>query len=94
MLLEEHNYRAARNQFKAAARADPGHLPVWQAWAVMEGTLGNIEEARKLFQRGVWAAPKNPDIVYLWQVRARGIVLSNIRKIVPRKPEFVIAQGA
>lgn len=68
MLVEEQNYRAARNQFKAGARADAYHLPVWQAWAVMEGSLGNYEEARSLFQRGVWAAPKNPDIVYLWQV--------------------------
>lgn len=69
LLVDEQNYKAARNQFKAGARADASHLPVWQAWAVMEGSLGNHEEARTLFQRGVWAAPKNPDIVYLWQVR-------------------------
>jgi Tfp pilus assembly protein PilF len=71
MLLGDGNYNGARSQFKAAARADPLHLPVWQAWAVMEGSLGNYDEARALFQRGVFAAPKNPDVVYLWQVSAR-----------------------
>lgn len=68
LLSEEQEFSAARAQFKAAATADEYHLPVWQAWAVMEFKLRNYEKARQLFQRGVWAAPKDPNLVWLWQV--------------------------
>lgn len=69
LLAEDQEFAAARAQFKAAAKADEYHLPVWQAWAVMELKLQNYEKARQLFQRGVWAAPKDPNLAWLWQVR-------------------------
>lgn len=69
MLAEGQEFSAARAQFRAAAKADEYHLPVWQAWAVMEFKQKNYEQARRLFQRGVWAAPKEPNLVWLWQVR-------------------------
>lgn len=69
MLAEDRQYGLARQQFKAAAAADEYHLPVWQAWAVMELRAKDYERARQLFQRGVWAAPKDPNLVWLWQVR-------------------------
>lgn len=71
MLAEDRQYGLARQQFKAAAAADENHLPVWQAWAVMELRAKQYERARQLFQRGVWAAPKDPNLVWLWQARPR-----------------------
>jgi hypothetical protein len=34
----------------------------------MEYQLGNFQEARRLFQEGVWADPGNKDAVYIFQV--------------------------
>lgn len=31
------------------------HAPVWQAWGVLETRNGNPEEARNIFQQGIWA---------------------------------------
>lgn len=31
------------------------HAPVWQAWGVLETREGNAEEARNVFQQGIWA---------------------------------------
>ena len=31
------------------------HAPVWQAWGVLETRQGNPEEARRIFQEGIWA---------------------------------------
>jgi tetratricopeptide (TPR) repeat protein len=31
------------------------HAPVWQAWGVLETRNDNPEEARKIFQQGIWA---------------------------------------
>jgi hypothetical protein len=39
-----------------------------QAWGVMEFQLGRYDEARRLFQEGVWADPGNKDVVFIFQV--------------------------
>lgn len=57
----------ARALFDRAARVDPAHQPVWQAWGVMEFRCGNFDTARALFQRGVWAEPKSKDAAKLFQ---------------------------
>lgn len=44
-------------------------LPLLQAWGVMEFQLGRYDEARRLFQEGVWADPGNTDVVFIFQVR-------------------------
>ena len=31
------------------------HAPVWQAWGVLETRYGNAEDARNVFQQGIWA---------------------------------------
>lgn len=31
------------------------HAPVWQAWGVLETREGNLDEARRIFQEGIWA---------------------------------------
>lgn len=31
------------------------HAPVWQAWGVLETREGNADEARRIFQEGIWA---------------------------------------
>ena len=31
------------------------HAPVWQAWGVLETRQGNADEARRIFQEGIWA---------------------------------------
>lgn len=40
---------------------------------MMEWKLGNIEEARDVFQRGVWADPRNKNAARLFQVLVCGI---------------------
>ena len=45
-LLEEEEGRVedARRLFRRASRADPSHLPVWQAWGCAEFRAGNYEQ--------------------------------------------------
>ena len=47
---------------------DPGYQYSWQAWGVMEAHRGNYDEARRLFQQGVWADPKSKSIPIIFQV--------------------------
>jgi len=61
---------AARGLFEAGLRADPGHLHLWQAWGVMEASLGNLDRARQLYQEGVWADPRSRNTV--WVLHAWG----------------------
>lgn len=93
MLSEDGEYNGARAQFRAAASADEFHLPVWQAWAVMECKLKNYDRARRLFQRGVWAAPKDPNLVWLWQVRRRAACCGATGGTVCRTPGLSRAVG-
>lgn len=50
------------------AQVDPSHIYLWQAWGVLEWRQGNIEEARRLFQQGIWADPKSKDVCTVFQV--------------------------
>lgn len=47
---------------------DPNHQYSWQAWGVMEFREGAHDEARELFQRGVWADPKSDDAPFIFHV--------------------------
>lgn len=66
--------QTARKLFTAALHADPQHLAAWQAWAMLEADRSNggdgMDQARRLFQRGVWAAPDSPDIGRIWHAWA------------------------
>lgn len=64
--------------FDQGLKVDPSHLYLWQAWGVMEYQLGNFDEARRLFQEGVWADPSSKDVVYIFQVRHPGSSLSTV----------------
>lgn len=44
------------------------HQPLYQAWGMMEWKEGNLDVARDLFQRGVWADPSNRDATRVFQV--------------------------
>lgn len=67
---EHNNAEKARALFAAGLRADPGHVPLWQAWGCMESQLGEVDHARRLFQKGVWADPRSKDTV--WVLHAWG----------------------
>lgn len=41
----------------AQGKVDPGHAPVWQAWAIVEGAAGRDDKARELFARARQAQP-------------------------------------
>jgi len=47
--------KAARQLLRAGTEVDKRHAPVWQAWGVLETTHGTSEDARKVFQQGIWS---------------------------------------
>ena len=55
----------ARKHFRDGVKTPLGRASgaLWQAWALMEQRLGDVEEARRLFALGLQATPKNR---YLW----------------------------
>ena len=45
----------ARDLLRRGTEVQKRHAPVWQAWGVLETRNGNPEEARNIFQQGIWA---------------------------------------
>jgi tetratricopeptide (TPR) repeat protein len=62
------------------------HQPLYQAWGMLEWKDGNAEAARDLFQRGVWADPKNPNATRVFQVRPRAYAHHLIKPFRARQP--------
>lgn len=52
------NLAKARELLEKGAQMDPWHVPIWQAWGVLEFRSGNIDRARALFQEVSVAAVK------------------------------------
>ena len=50
------------------------HQPLYQAWGMMEWKGGNLDIARDLFQRGVWADPSNRDATRVFQVSPHSVL--------------------
>eukprot|EP00429_Kryptoperidinium_foliaceum_P006449 CAMPEP_0176007642 /NCGR_PEP_ID=MMETSP0120_2-20121206/3337_1 /TAXON_ID=160619 /ORGANISM="Kryptoperidinium foliaceum, Strain CCMP 1326" /LENGTH=777 /DNA_ID=CAMNT_0017340407 /DNA_START=303 /DNA_END=2636 /DNA_ORIENTATION=+ len=46
---------SARELLRRGTEVDKRHAPVWQAWGVLETREGNADEARRVFQEGIWA---------------------------------------
>jgi len=46
---------AARNLLRAGTNVNKRHAPVWQAWGVLETRYGTADDARDIFQQGIWA---------------------------------------
>ena len=42
-------------RLRRGTEVDKRHAPVWQAWGVLEFRHGTAEEARNIFQQGIWA---------------------------------------
>ncbi|CAM9337480.1 unnamed protein product, partial [Phaeothamnion confervicola] len=57
----------ARKLFRRAAERSPRHAPTWQAWGLMEAGLGRTAAAREIFQQGVWACPRDKNVVRILQ---------------------------
>jgi tetratricopeptide (TPR) repeat protein len=49
------DHTSARQLLRRATRVDKRHAPVWQAWGVLETRHGKPEDARTIFQQGIWA---------------------------------------
>jgi tetratricopeptide (TPR) repeat protein len=47
--------RAGRDFFRRGTEINKRHAPIWQAWGVLETRLGKPEDARIVFQQGIWA---------------------------------------
>jgi len=45
----------ARELLRRGTLKNKRHAPVWQAWGVLEYRHGNPDEARNIFQQGIWA---------------------------------------
>jgi tetratricopeptide (TPR) repeat protein len=46
---------AARDLLKRGTDVAKRHAPLWQAWGVLETREGNVEQARAIFQQGIWS---------------------------------------
>jgi len=46
---------AARDLLRRATEVNKRHAAAWQAWGVLETRQGSAEDARKIFQEGIWA---------------------------------------
>jgi tetratricopeptide (TPR) repeat protein len=43
------------SRLRAGTNVNKRHAPVWQAWGVLETRYGTVEDARDIFQQGIWA---------------------------------------
>lgn len=68
LLAEMGQSEEARTCYQKAVSFDPKDLYNWQAWAVLEGRLGQHAKAREIFQGGVRANSNSHNLVHLWQV--------------------------
>jgi len=50
---QEADYAAARRCFSRAIDADKRNIAAYTAWTIMEGKLGNLDDARSLFERAL-----------------------------------------
>lgn len=46
---------AARDLLRRGTEVAKRHAPLWQAWGVLETREGNAEQARTIFQQGIWS---------------------------------------
>jgi len=56
------NIEGARDLFRRGTEIDKTHAPVWQAWGVLETKYGTPEEARRIFQQGIWSCAQSSAI--------------------------------
>ena len=61
-------------RLRRGSEVDKRHAPVWQAWGVLETNHGTAEDARTVFQQGIWACAQlsggqsgGYDCARLWQ---------------------------
>ena len=47
---------------------DSNHIYLWQAYGVLEWRQGNLDEARDIFQKGIWADPTSANVSTIFQV--------------------------
>jgi tetratricopeptide (TPR) repeat protein len=47
--------KSARALLRRGTEVDKRHAPIWQAWGVLETRHGKPEDARSVFQQGIWA---------------------------------------
>ena len=75
MAAERGRVQEAREHFKEGTKTEAGaqSAALWQAWGMLESRQGNGDQARKLFQRGLQACPKNR---YVWLSWVRPPVVS------------------
>lgn len=50
---------AARELLRKGTIVNKRHAPIWQAWGVLETRHGNPEDARDIFQQGIWACAQS-----------------------------------
>ena len=88
MASERGRVAEARDHFREGTQTEAGaqSAALWQAWAILETKASNHDTARKLFQRGLTACPKNKYTWLAWGVwehkmgnasRARELVRNN-----------------
>jgi len=50
---------AARELLRKGTIVNKRHAPIWQAWGVLETRHGKPEDARDIFQQGIWACAQS-----------------------------------
>jgi len=48
----------ARDLLRRGTEVNKRHSAVWQAWGVLETRIGSAQDARNVFQQGIWACAK------------------------------------
>jgi len=70
MAFERGRTTEAREHFKQGVRTAAGaqSAAIWQSWGILEAQVGDEEQARKLFQKGLVVCPKSKYIWLAWGV--------------------------
>ena len=55
ILIEKYDFLYFYFRLRRGTEVNKRHSPVWQAWGVLETRHGSAEEARNVFQQGIWA---------------------------------------
>lgn len=55
MLTESFTNSLLDVRLRAGTEVNKRHAPVWQAWGVLETRYGQADDARRIFQQGIWS---------------------------------------
>ena len=58
-MLCQSSFFNTTSSFKRGSKVGRRHAPLWQAWGVLETNYGDADDARDVFQQGIWACAQS-----------------------------------